>query len=407
MSGGDDGGGPGFLARDLLREVTDAQRSYLRARNLGADVKVMLAARRLRPAPRLRPPTFRVALVLAAGATALVLGWGLRPQPLTFTVGAVAGRAGGEIANDTGEAALPMLFSDGSSIDLGALAEVQVTEVESRGALVQVRRGRVHVNVPHREGTGEDGGARWRFRTGPFEVKVTGTRFDLGWDPGPRSMSLTMLEGSVEVRQDGRPDLIRVRAGQRLLMNDGAVEWGIEPASVRAGGGDPGGGEGGGAAASGADQAQSWQRLALAGRYEEALAAVEREGFDDACRRLGAEELVLLGDVARLAQDGTRADRAYRTARRRFPRVDRPLFTLGLVAFEQRRDFVAAARWFERYGQEFPRGALASEAAGRALESWHRAGRHARARSAALTYLARAPGGPYAALARRVATGLR
>jgi tetratricopeptide (TPR) repeat protein len=149
---------------------------------------------------------------------------------------------------------------------------------------------------------------------------------------------------------------------------------------------------------------RSWQALARSGHYREALQAVERSGFEKACRKLGSDDLVQLGDVARLARDSSRAEQAYGAARRRFPGNDRPAFAMGLVAFEQRRDFHAAGKWFELYVRQYPNGALAREALGREMESWNRAGDSGRARRAADEYLSEAPTGPYARLARQIAS---
>jgi TolA-binding protein len=158
-----------------------------------------------------------------------------------------------------------------------------------------------------------------------------------------------------------------------------------------------------GSSTSSAAAPRSWQALARSGRYQEALSSVEKAGFGKACRRLGAEDLVQLGDAARLARSPARAEEAYRVARKRFPASDRPAFAMGLGAFEQRRDFRAAAKWFDIYVREYPNGPLAREAAGREMESWHRAGDAGRARRAARDYLTQAPTGPYAPLARQIA----
>ena len=66
------------------------------------------------------------------------------------------------------------------------------------------------------------------------------------------------------------------------------------------------------------------------------------EGWRAECARLGADDLVLLGDVARLAGDLDRAEEAYRLARRRFPDADRPIYALGLIAFEGRHNYKLA-----------------------------------------------------------------
>ena len=154
---------------------------------------------------------------------------------------------------------------------------------------------------------------------------------------------------------------------------------------------------------SGAGASRSWQALGSSGHYQEALSVAEKSGFAKACRTLGAAGVVQLGDVARLAQNVPRAEEAYHAARRRFPSADRAAFGLGLIAFDQRRDFRTAARWFETYVREYPRGPLSREAAGRAMESWHRAGDKELAARAARSYLKQAPSGPYAPLARQIA----
>jgi tetratricopeptide (TPR) repeat protein len=144
-----------------------------------------------------------------------------------------------------------------------------------------------------------------------------------------------------------------------------------------------------------------WRIQAARAEYHEALAAAVLEGWRAECARLGADDLVLLGDVARLAGDLDRAEEAYRSARRRFPAADRPIYALGLIAFEGRHNYKLAGDLFAGYLRSFPRGPLAREAGGRLLESRLKAGDDAEARQAAAAYLHDFPGGPYAALARR------
>jgi hypothetical protein len=66
----------------------------------------------------------------------------------------------------------------------------------------------------------------------------------------------------------------------------------------------------------------------------------------------------------------------------------------------KRRAHGEAARWFEVYLRERPRGDLAREAAGRLIEARLGARDRPAARAAARAYLARYPDGPHAALAR-------
>ena len=402
----------------------------------------------------------RLRFVLPALATAgLCLAWYLsgmnRPVPLTFAVGAPVGaqnarpngdqdgsgarKAGGNVDAQGSQGALleapagvrlPVIFSDGSTVALAGGARARVTALEARGATVRLEQGSADVSVRHRKDT------RWQIRAGAFEVAVTGTRFTIDWDDKSQGLTVVMSEGRVEVRggqiAGGTP--IAVTAGQRFHATGGEARWTLAASSapevastVPSAPAVPPGSAArpdgatvapteepqaaatalplsmsarGGAAAG----ARAWQSLARSGHYREALQAVERSGFEKACWKLGADELVELGDVARLSRDAPRAEQAYRLARLRFPRSDRPVFALGLVAFEQRQDFRAAGRWFDTYVRQYPDGPLAPEALGREMESWHRAGDQGRARRAARSYLEETPNGPYAPLARQIAS---
>jgi hypothetical protein len=149
--------------------------------------------------------------------------------------------------------------------------------------------------------------------------------------------------------------------------------------------------------------ATTWRALARRAQYHQALTLALAEGFDRDCDQLRGDDLVLLGDVARLGGDIRRADQAYRAALRRFPDLDRPAFALGVMAFESRHDYHDAASWLSRYLRDHPNGPLATEAAGRLLEAWDLAGDPARAREAARSYLRDHPSGPHKALAKRLA----
>jgi transmembrane sensor len=435
----------------LLSDVAAIQREQLRRADLLPVIRARLersavaAARapRRRLGQRWLLPAGAIGLAALAAAAAL---WLRAPARLSFVVGestrARAGRAG-EILAAEPTGALPIQFSDGSHLALGPGARVEVRRVEARGATLAMERGELDVQVVHRAGT------HWVVKAGPFDVTVTGTRFTLGWEPGAETLTVEMREGSVDVSGlAGGTGHQSVRAGERLRagartrtvdrgeVSDGAgapVEAAVRaatvppaltappvtpaprdppparaaptaspaPAPVTNASSSP--------AARGVRVAvlsapdDSWRQLASEARYREALRAAERVGFEAACRRLGSNDLALLGDVARLAGDPQRAERAYLAAHARFPNFDRPVFALGLTAFEQRKDFGRAAQWFELYLHQYPSGPLEREAAGRALESWRRAGDGQRARRAAGDYLSRYPTGPHAALARQTA----
>ena len=411
---------------EAMREVAAVQRSTLEQRDILAQV------RRRPPAPRpvrrragARLPRLRLGIPVLAAFAAVALwfgadGLGLRQPRLSFSIGedgaapSVAGTAGVPL-EAAANRALPLRFSDGSRVTLSGGARVRVADLGRRGATVVLEQGRVEVDVRHQRNTA------WQLRAGTFGVAVTGTRFTMEWENRRQELTVVMEEGTVEVRGAaiGAGVPVVVSAGQRFRTTSatsGQPRWTLAAASAPSESAvdepaEPAPSEAprpparpalSAPAAAGAPR--TWQTLARAGRYDEALKMVEREGFERACHRLAAEDLIQLGDAARLARSPARAETAYRTAHRRFPTSDRPVFALGLVAFEQRRDFKAAARWFDSYGRRYPNGALALEAVGREMESWHRAGDPVRARRAARRYLELAPEGPYAALARQISS---
>jgi Tfp pilus assembly protein PilF len=139
-----------------------------------------------------------------------------------------------------------------------------------------------------------------------------------------------------------------------------------------------------------------WRALYKSARYADGLAAAEREGFEEICARGGAEDVINLGELARLAHDYGRAEQAYRAANRRFNSPPRAVIALGRLEFDQHKYPAAAARWFDEYVKRFPHGEFVQEAAGLLLESRLKAGDNAGARDAAESYLKHFPDGPYA-----------
>jgi hypothetical protein len=387
--------------------------------------------------------------VLATGLTgALALGtavflFGLAPGSISFQAGDRAGVVG-EAFSATGQEPLALRFSDGSEVTLPSQAQARVEAVDRRGATVAVEAGAVEVAVVHRADT------HWEVRAGRYRIRVTGTRFQTDWNPNLQELTLTMREGSVLVSGPGIAFPTQVKTGERLRVSaeegvslartavsgpqavaanvpapavapqpepapepaSGPAEEPVvnQPRSPRTGSDTPAPPSRRRLAVAPGQSARAhgdWRALATRAQYREALGAavdelrLQGESWAAGCAQLGASDVVLLGDVARLAGDLGRADEAYQTARRRFPSADRPTFALGLIAFEGRHDYVAAAGWFETYLRLHPRGPLARESAGRLLEARLKAGDDGAARAAARAYLRDFPGGPHAKLARR------
>ena len=418
----------------VLAEVGRTVQAEARRRQLVPEIQARLAHLESR---RVRPRALRWSFALGsaglcAAAAAILI---LRPQPLSFAVTGVAGsgQVGASLVAP-GARPLELHFSDGSAVTLPPRAEAHVDALDGQGATLAIEDGTLEVSVVHRART------HWQVRAGSYRIQVTGTRFAAGWDRRSQSLTVDMHEGSVLVTGPGLKEPVRVVTGQRLQANAGGANLGFEASHDIAAREemaplpDLSGPEGAQAPAlapvpidlpaaerspsptharhveamaaghAGPPSAGDWRIQAGRAEYREALAAAVLEGWRAECARLGADDLVLLGDVARLAGDLNRAEEAYRSARRRFPEADRPTFALGLIAFEGRHDYRAAGDWFAGYLRSFPRGPLAREAAGRLIESRLKAGDDGQAREAASSYLRAFPDGPHAALARRTVT---
>lgn len=412
--------------------------------------------RGLRSGPGAAPRGVR--LGLAAIAAAVVVGVALLAlkgvvfaPPLGFTIGS-AGEGGvlrnWESAPD--DASVPIRFSDGTRVVLEPRARARVVAVSERGAEIVIESGRAHVDVVpvRRAAAGE---SPWRVSLGPFSVEVKGTRFDVEWDPRTDAFALDLFEGSVRVSgcQEGHAHTLV--AGQGVRASCSQRRWELvsvseakAPAASAAGSsansgaaapanavpteGALGGGQAAGEkAAPGEGRAEheardpiarghtsrslarapatphSWQALALRGHYAEAFERALDAGFETECERVGASDLVLLGDAARLGGDAARARAAYLAARRRFEgsaAAAQAAFGLGRLAV--RSDPRGAIDWFERSLREAPRGPLAAAAHDWLFELVGETGSPARRREVAKRYLEQHPDGAHAKDARRI-----
>jgi TolA-binding protein len=363
---------------------------------------------------------------LGAVAAALIL-WP-HAEPLRFTVGdpGAAGVVGTWVA--AGEVRAAMAFSDGTSIVLEPGARARVASVGEHGAHVVLERGRISANVVPRRGNA------WFTIAGPFEIQVTGTRFDASWDPVNEELFVLMHEGHVVVRgtcldherslSTGETErLACAPTGGSRLSGLGADALGVPavaaytprdtaPADKKP---NPVLGhilrvqatETNDKAQDAPETPPTFWELGRRGEYQRALDAAEALGFNSLCETLSASDLLELGTTARLAKHGDRAVIAYGALRRRF-RGSEPAataaFLLGQMAFDGAHNFGEAHRWFETYLAERPSGVLAAEALGRRMEAEKRLGHLTAARATAARYLGRFPGSAHAALAQSLLT---
>jgi hypothetical protein len=364
-----------------------------------------------------------------ACAAVLLFFFALRPAAVSFDVGSPPSSGSvGEWIAAAPDSALPVRFSEGSSLVLAPGTRMRVTETSGQGAGVLIERGKVHATIEHaRRGT------RWTLRAGPFDVRVVGTIFDAEWDPMAEVFELSMTEGSVTVTGPFLSSERAIVAGERLLISirekrmehrtaqavvpspPGEAQPGetapiappqapaapvVEPAAPT-GSAEPKPRSSASASAAITENRPSWRELAEGGHYKDALAAAERAGFSNEVARASASELLTLADTARFAGSPARAREALLAARQRFGARGKSAFLIGKIAADQQGAYGDAITWFETYLQEEPGGPLAEQALGRILEIRKRTD-PAGAREIAERYLSRYPSGAYASVARSV-----
>jgi TolA-binding protein len=372
------------------------------------------AYRRPRPVDRVR----RAVVLCAAASLSVFVVWFafVRPGPLQFKVDGATGVAQSWLAAPP-ERPLVVEFSEGTVVRVQPLSRARVVDTDRYGANIALESGSLSAEVVRKpQGV-------WRLISGPFVIRVTGTRFDLRWNYASQRFSVTVREGSVGVAGSivglERP----VRAGETLVasVSEGRLEM-INDAEQRAKA--PANDEipaeqASDDIASSRDLAElrqapsagpassqgGWRDFAKNGDLRQAFALADARGFQGVCDAATPAELLALGDAARLSGRPDRAAEALLTLRRKFPYDPRrpvAAFALGKVAFDQRHAYAQAADWFATYVREQPSGPLVREACGRQIEALRNAGDAASAQRIARDYLSRYPDGPHADIARSV-----
>ena len=151
----------------------------------------------------------RAAIVLAAAAAFI---WWRTPAALTFRTDSGAGAAGEWLATEAnGDMALT--FSEGTRVVLGAGSRGRVEELGRSGATFLLERGDVRAQVVRGAETS------WRFRAGPFDVQVKGTKLDVAWNPDQERFTLRVEEGTAVVFGRRAGAMQEVRAGEECLFD--------------------------------------------------------------------------------------------------------------------------------------------------------------------------------------------
>ena len=347
------------------------------------------------------------AAVLAA---ALLLVQTSEPK-LSFQVAGGALDTNGRVV---GQEHTKIRFSDGSEATLERGAEARITNVTERGADVVLSHGRMNVHIAKKPE------ASWKVAAGPYDVRVTGTAFDVSWSNQAQTFDLRMQTGAVVVTGPLAGSGIVLRAGQHLfggvaegrLTVEGTETAAASPAPALAAvePAEPRPAPPGLAPAPAApppvphapNEAHAWTRQVAQGHFNAVLDEAEQRGLDRTLSGGSLEELAALADAARYAGRSAIAKRVLLAERQRFPSsgpARDAAFFLGRIAEEGGG---GAIEWYERYVNESPRGAYASQAFGRKMMLLYKQRGAGAAGPVAVDYLGRYPNGPYAAAARKI-----
>jgi TolA-binding protein len=356
--------------------------------------------------PRQQRQRWAVALAAAAAfAALLLLLW--PDSALDYQLQGAALAEGGYVRANANAATLS--FSDGSQVELERGSVARVVEVDPHGARLVLESGHVTLQIT------PDEQASWSVAAGPYVVVVTGTRFDVVWQPEQQSLDVALHQGSVRVRGPHIADGITLRAGQTLTarLPEERVELGMvgdttkpseqsttkSSAPATAASDPPHSSDSAAPPAAKPAAKVSWAKRVAAGDFDVVLAEADARGVDRVLQSAPLGELSALADAARYRGKTAVARRALLAMRKRFASTtaaQTAAFLLGRMSSGSN-----AIRWYDAYLSEAPSGTYASEAMGRKMLLL-RSGNKDAARSVARQYLKRFPKGGYANVAREL-----
>jgi transmembrane sensor len=298
--------------------------------------------------------------------------------------------------------AIELRFLEGTTAVLEPRTRGRVTAVSPYGADVVIEAGKAKMTVVPRAHN------RWSVHAGPFVVHVTGTRFDVAWDPVKDRFVLELHEGKVRLSGCVFGDGNEVVAGERVEAGCGVAEFRVSrlpaPGSQPVGALPDPASQASAATGGATPPRPDWLALARSGRYAEAYRIADAEGIEDLCAKSSAPSLLLLGDAARLSGHPDAAHSAYLGVRSRFAGTKNAAdaaFYLGRLDLDAKHDS-SAKKWLLAYLDEMPDGPLAAAALGRLLELQIASHGEPSACALAKQYLDRYPMGPHRATAEHV-----
>ena len=400
-----------------------------------AQEKALLAAAPALPNKRSARPFLLAAAAAAAlliTLAALVAFLTGREKPAQFWIGdTLTVSKTGLSLQATVEEPLPLKFTDGSRLQLEESSTGRIVDATTKNVKIVLNHGRISATIK------KNTGIKWSVEAGPYQVRVTGTKFSVFWSEDKALFNVNVKEGSVFITGNGLDNGVTLAAGNRLHINRKKGIMSLEPvkekseevlsslhAQEAAGpldqhplseeppravaiepvlqaeadhAGDSG------------DQPKKesgsaeWKGLVNKGKYSEAMNAVDQKKFNQMLATSGLSDLVQLADAARYAGRGDEAQKALMAIRERFGETKRAklaAFLLGRVALELNDNPHEGIKWLNTYLKEDPNGPLAEEALGRLIIAYMKSGQKKKASDCAESYLESYANGAFAEIAK-------
>jgi len=362
----------GAMVREQTEQGPDTEHSLRLVKN-----RLRLTAR---TAPNRHIPraylAFSVSLLVASVALVFTLFRG-ENAPLSVALESQESHLVGTWVQSKSETK-QLRFSDGTLVALSPETSVSVQETTQFGGTVIVGQGRARAEIVHLPK------ARWTFVAGPFHVRVTGTEFDLGWDPGSETLELALHQGSVELSGPTLSKPRQVRKGEFIRLQLSTRDAADDHLNV--------------ARASEQGDTQDPDPATTGTNAEKREGSLPPKSEADNLSSASVQTLWDLSQNARLSGRPTVARDALLALRAQHGTRGQTAFLLGKIHADQLQNGTEAIRWFQTYLKEVPNGSLSEQAWGRLIEL--QAGTEA-GKQMARSYLSRYPNGSYETLARR------
>ncbi len=351
-----------------------------------------------------------VALLTTIAGALLVVGVPSRPSSpdnLPIMLGDEPVRVGAVI--DARDETRVLRFTQGSRATWTKGASGSLSRVDPDAIELKLAEGTLELDVEKKAGR------RWSVVAGNFRVYVIGTAFTVSRDASTEEFRLVVKRGKVRIQG---PEL----QGGEVHLN-GGEEFGWRPRArpaassnspsdqevvsepkreeARAVAPPPPSTTASGRALD--KNHESWQSLALAGKYKLAIESVQNRGTASVLLAASPEDRVLLGNAARYSGHVDLSNRAYRAARDvPGPSATLAAYYLAKVALDSSGDRAQAIVWLQTYLKEAPAGDLSASARARLMSLLSASGRVPEAQGVARDYLQMHPGGPQAKMAKQL-----